>query len=70
MVVLYIILFSPHRQKPVAVKFGMLRVLNNCLLKKNVACEGDMRGERERLSERPMKIVSTRFLGVRKIPIG
>lgn len=70
MVVLYIILFSPHRQKPVAVKFGMLRVLNNCLPKKGGAYEGDMRGERERLPERPKKIVSTRFLVVRKIPIG
>ena len=28
------------------------------------------RGEMERLPERPMKIVTTRFLGVRKFPLG
>ena len=38
--------------------------------RKNGAREGDTRGERERLPERPMKIVFTRFLRVRKIPIG
>ena len=34
------------------------------------AREGDMRGERERLAKRSMKIVFTRFLRVRKVPIG
>ena len=37
--------------------------------RKNGAREGDTRGERERLPERPMKIVFTRFLRVRKVPI-
>ena len=38
--------------------------------RKNGAREGDTRGERERLPERPMKIVFTRFLRVRKVPVG
>ena len=38
--------------------------------RKNRACERDMQGERKRLPERPMKIVSTRFLRVQKILIG
>ena len=38
--------------------------------RKNWAREGDTRGERERLPERPLKIVFTRFLRVRKIPFG
>ena len=37
--------------------------------RKNGAREGDTRGERERLSKRPMKIVFIRFLRVRKVPI-
>ena len=37
--------------------------------RKNGAREGDTRGERERLPERPMKIVFTRFLRVRTVPI-
>ena len=31
--------------------------------------EGDTQGEKERLPDRPMKIVFTRFLRVRKVPI-
>ena len=31
--------------------------------------EGDTRGEKERLLDRPMKIVFTRFLRVRNVPI-
>ena len=38
--------------------------------RKNEAREGDTPGEKERLPDRPMKIVSTRFLRVRKVPIG
>jgi len=38
--------------------------------RKNGAREGDTRGERERLTKRSMKIVFTRFLRVRKVPIG
>ena len=38
--------------------------------RKNGPREGDTRWEMERLPERPMKIVFTRFLGVQKIPIG
>ena len=37
---------------------------------KNGTRKGNRRGERERLPERPTKIVSSRFLGVRKFPIG
>ena len=37
--------------------------------RKKGAREGDTRGEWERLPERPMKIVFTRFLRVRKVPI-
>ena len=37
--------------------------------RKNGAREGDTRGERERLPERPMKIVFTRFLRVRTVRI-
>ena len=37
--------------------------------RKNGAREGDTRGERVRLPKRPMKIVFTRFLRVRKVPI-
>ena len=37
--------------------------------RKNWERLGDTRGERERLPERPMKIVFIRFLRVRKIPI-
>ena len=38
--------------------------------RKKGAREGDTRGERERLPDRPMKIFFTRFLRVRKVPIG
>ena len=38
--------------------------------RKNGASVRDSRGERERLPERPMKIVFTRFLRVQKIPVG
>ena len=38
--------------------------------RKNGARKGDTRGERERLRDRPTKIVFTRFLRVRKVPIG
>ena len=38
--------------------------------RQNGAREGDTRRERERLPERPMKIVFTCFLRVRKIPVG
>ena len=37
--------------------------------RKNGAREGDTRWEMERLPERPMKIVFTRFLSVQKIPL-
>ena len=43
-----------------------LEVMN---ARKNEAREGDTRGEWERLTKRPMKIVFTRFLRVRKVPI-
>ena len=38
--------------------------------KKERVCEGDRQGEKKRLPERPMNIVSTHFLRVKKIPIG
>ena len=57
--------FSSFRANT-SLRSGRLEVMGP---RKNGAREGDTRGERERLPERPMKIVFTRFLRVRTVRI-
>ena len=57
--------FSSFRAKT-SLRSRRLEVMD---ARKKGSREGDTRGEKERLPDRPMKIVFTRFLRVRNVPI-
>ena len=57
--------FSSFRAKT-SLRSRRLEVMG---ARKKGSREGDTRGEKERLPDRPMKIVFTRFLRVRNVPI-